>query len=81
MAYIPWPEHNEAYLKEDTKEIVIQINGKLRASMQVPVEDAADKQKLEQLALSLDGVKKRVEGKQIRKIITVPNKLVNIVAN
>ena len=81
LAYIPWPEHNEAYLKEDTKEIVIQINGKLRASMQVLVEDAADKQKLEQLALSLDGVKKRIEGKQIRKIITVPNKLVNIVAN
>ncbi|HID38437.1 MAG TPA: leucine--tRNA ligase, partial [Calditrichaeota bacterium] len=81
LTYISWPAYNETYLKEDSKEIVIQINGKLRAYMNVPVEQAEDKNELEKRAVALDAVQRRLEGKKIRKIIVVPNKLVNIVAS
>ncbi len=77
----PWPQFNEDFIKEDTKEIVIQINGKLRASMQIPVELCTDKTELESRALEMNAIKKRIEGKTVRKVIAVPNKLVNIVVS
>lgn len=79
LTFEPWPEYNDDYIREDTKEIVIQISGKLRASMFVPIELVNDKKELENRALNHEGIVKRLEGLTVKRIIVVPNKLVNIV--
>lgn len=79
LAYEPWPEYNEEFLKEDTVEIVVQFNGKVRGTMNVPVEKAKDRETLKTIALESDIVQQRVKGKEIVKIIAVPGKLVNVV--
>jgi len=58
---------------------VVQVNGKVRAKLEVPAD--TDKETLEKLALGDENVKKYIEDKMIRKVIVVPGKLVNIVAN
>jgi len=79
LAYQPWPEHNEAFLVDDEVEMVIQINGKLRDRMTVAAD--ASKEACEAQALELEKVKALIEGQTVRKVIVVPKKLVNIVAN
>ncbi|WP_159151222.1 leucine--tRNA ligase [Enterococcus gallinarum] len=79
ISYVPWPTYDESALVEDEIEVVFQVNGKVRAKAKVPAD--ADKVTLEQLAQSNELVKEQLNGKTIRKIIVVPNKLVNIVAN
>ena len=74
-----WPTYNEAYLIEDEVEIVVQVNGKLRGKITV-AKDAA-KDEIEALAQKDENVIQHTEGKTIRKIIVVPGRLVNIVAN
>ena len=75
----PWPEWNAEYLIESEIEVVIQVNGKLRDKMTVSVDSSNDE--LEQLALKSEKILPFTEGKTIRKIIVIPGKLVNIVAN
>jgi leucyl-tRNA synthetase len=77
LAYHPWPTYEEALTKDEQVEIVVQVNGKIRARMQVPL-DTAEKE-LEQQALANERVQQYTEGKQVRKVVTVPNKLVNVV--
>ncbi|GGK18275.1 leucine--tRNA ligase [Caldalkalibacillus thermarum] len=79
LAYEPWPTYDESLLVEDSVEIVIQIMGKIKARMEVPVD--LSKEELELKALEHEKIKDELEGKTIRKVIVVPNKLVNIVAN
>ena len=79
ISYVPWPTYDESALVEDEIEVVFQVNGKVRAKAKVHAD--ADKATLEQLAQSNELVKEQLNGKTIRKIIVVPNKLVNIVAN
>ncbi|QPA30423.1 leucine--tRNA ligase [Thermaerobacillus caldiproteolyticus] len=79
IAYESWPAYDEAKLVEDEVEIVVQINGKVRAKLHVPAD--ASKEQLEQLAMEDTKIKEQIEGKTVRKVITVPGKLVNIVAN
>jgi leucyl-tRNA synthetase len=74
-----WPTADASALVEDTKELVLQVNGKLRGKISVPADTPKDS--IEAQALENPGVKKFTEGKTIRKIIVVPGKLVNIVAN
>ena len=74
-----WPAVDEKALVKDEVEIVVQINGKLRASILVSTE--ADSQSIEELVLSMESIKKYTEGKCIKKIITVPFKLLNIVVH
>lgn len=74
-----WPKFDASALVEDEKLIIVQVNGKLRAKITVSAE--IQKDKVEALALGHDNVKPFVTGKTIRKIIYVPGKLVNIVAN
>ena len=62
-----------------TIEVVVQVNGKLRGKLDAPVD--AEKEWLEQQAMAQDNVQKFLEGVTVRKIIIVPNKLVNIVAS
>lgn len=79
IAYESWPAWDEAKLVEDEVEIVIQINGKVRAKLLVPND--ASKEQMEKIAMGDTKVKEQLEGKTIRKVIAVPGKLVNIVAN
>ncbi|WP_419393560.1 leucine--tRNA ligase [Cytobacillus praedii] len=79
IAYEAWPAFDEAKLVDDEVEIVIQINGKVKAKLRVP--SGAQKDALEKIAMDDDKVKEQIDGKTIRKVIAVPGKLVNIVAN
>ncbi len=76
LPYQPWPKYDPALLVEDTLEIPVQVNGKLRDVIKVPA--GADNAALEAVALASEKVKPFLEGKTIRKIIVVPKKLVNI---
>ncbi len=73
-----WPTFDPEAAKEEEVTIVVQVNGKLRSRLQVPAGLPADE--LERRALADDKVAKFTAGKTIKKVITVPNKLVNIVA-
>lgn len=79
ISYVPWPTYDESALVESDVEIVCQINGKVRAKLMVPIDSS--KEALEELALANEQVQEQIAGKTIRKVIAVPNKLVNIVAN
>jgi leucyl-tRNA synthetase len=72
-----WPADDERLLIEDEVEIVIQINGKLRDRMKMPI--VATEEELKAVALSNPKVQDRIAGKAVRKVIVVPKKLVNIV--
>jgi leucyl-tRNA synthetase len=74
-----WPQFDSAALVEDEKLIIVQVNGKLRAKLTVPA--TIEKASLEKLALEHENVSSFTAGKQVRKVIVVPGKLVNIVAN
>ena len=72
-----WPVHNEEYLVESTVTMAVSFNGKARYNIQVPAD--APREEIEKIALAHEGAAKWIEGKQIRKIIVVPGKIVNIV--
>lgn len=72
-----FPSYNPKLIVEDTASIALQVNGKLRAVITIP--KGFSKVELEKIALEENQVKKHIEGKEIRKIISVPDKLVNIV--
>ena len=72
-----WPQHDPDALVQDTVDLVIQIKGKVRGTIQVPAE--CDKDTLEALALASDVAKRWLEGKPPRRVIVVPGKLVNLV--
>jgi leucyl-tRNA synthetase len=79
ISYEAWPAYDEAKLVDDEVEIVVQINGKVKAKLMVPA--GANKEALEQIAMDDVQVKEQIDGKTVRKVIAVPGKLVNIVAN
>ena len=74
-----WPSHDEAALVQDEVVIVVQVNGKLRDKMSLAAD--ADQEATKAQALASENVQRFIEGKTIRKVIVVPGKLVNIVAN
>ena len=74
-----WPEVDPEGLKLEMVEIAVQVNGVLRDVMTIAAELAQDRQALEKHARELDKVKRRLDGKEIRKVIVVPGKLVNFV--
>ncbi len=73
-----WPTYDESKLVLDEIEIAIQICGKLRATMKIA--NNSSEEEIKEKVLSLDAVKTRIEGKEIKKIIVIKNKIVNIVA-
>ncbi|PGZ97797.1 leucine--tRNA ligase [Bacillus pseudomycoides] len=77
ITYVSWPTFDESKLVEDEVEIVVQVMGKVRAKLTMKKD--ASKEEMEQLAL--EAIKEQIEGKTVRKVIVVPGKLVNIVAN
>ncbi len=72
-----WPSYDESMLVENTVTVVIQVNGKLRGELQTPRD--MDRAEVEKLALADERVQKHIVG-EVRKVIVIPNKLVNIVA-
>jgi leucyl-tRNA synthetase len=77
LAYEPWPKADEAWLKEDTVEVPVQVNGKLRSRIVVPSD--ADSPTIEAAARADDRTAELLTGKQVVKVIVVPGKLVNFV--
>ena len=72
-----WPKVDETALAQDEVQIVVQVNGKLRAKLMLSAD--MDKAQVESQALTDENVAKFTEGKNVVKVIVVPNKLVNIV--
>lgn len=79
ISYVTWPTYDETKLVEDEVEIVLQVNGKVKSK--ITVAKSLGKEELEKIAQEDDKMKENLEGKTIRKVIVVPGKLVNIVAN
>jgi leucyl-tRNA synthetase len=79
IQHAAWPQVDEDALKQENIELVVQVNGKVRAKISVPAD--AEKEVVEQTAKDNENVQRFTEGKTIRKVIVVPGKLVNIVAN
>ena len=75
----PWPKLDEGALARDEIDIVVQVNGKVRAKISVAAD--ASKEAIEQTALTHDNVQRFTDGVTVRKVIVVPGKLVNVVAN
>jgi leucyl-tRNA synthetase len=75
----PWPVLDKSAMIEDEKLIIVQVNGKLRAKITVSAD--ASKESIEELGLNDVNVVKFTEDKTIRKVIYIPGKLLNIVAN
>ena len=73
----PWPTADESLLTEDSVTIAVQVNGKVRATITLPQN--ADKDLTEKTALAHENIKKALDGKDIRKVIVVPNRIVNVV--
>ncbi len=74
-----WPGYDEDYLVEDEVEVVFQVNGKLKSRAKVYA--SLSKDELTDVAMQDEKIKEEIAGKTIRKVIAVPGKLVNIVAN
>ena len=74
---VTWPEIDESALKQDKIELMVQVNGKLRAKIKVNAEAAKDAVEAE--AMADENVQKFIDGKEIRKVIVVPGRLINIV--
>lgn len=79
ITYETWPAFDEAKLVDDEIEIVIQINGKVKTKLMVPTDTT--KERLQEIAMEEASIKEQIDGKTVRKVIAVPGKLVNIVAN
>ena len=78
IAYEPWPTYDESKLVEESVMVIAQVNGKVRGKFEMPV--GSDDQSLQEGALALQNVQRQLEGKEIKKIIVVKGKVVNIVA-
>jgi leucyl-tRNA synthetase len=74
---VSWPEVDSSALEQDSIELVIQVNGKLRSKMSVSATASSDE--VQAMALSDEHVLRFIEGKPIRKVIVVPKKLINLV--
>ena len=73
----PWPKADAAMLVDDTIVIAVQVNGKRRDELRI--DRAADAATIEAAALRLEGVQRALDGKPVRKVIVVPQRIVNVV--
>ena len=77
LAHAAWPEHDEALCQDETNTIVVQVNGRVRASLEVPLDMGKDE--LENIAVADERVQKHIDGKSVARVIVVPGRLVNVV--
>ena len=78
LATKAWPQADQSLVVDDTITIAVQVNGKTRGTVDLPRDCARDE--AEQAALSLASVQRTLDGKSPRKVIVVPNRIVNVVA-
>ena len=78
LAFEPWPTYDASKCSANTIKMAVSVNGKPRATIEVPLD--LDEEELKKIALSQEGVMRNIEGKEIKKIIVVKNKIINIVA-
>ena len=78
IAYESWPTYDESKIVEDTKEIAVQVNGKVRATINILVDENEDT--IKEKALACDNVKRHLEGLTVQKILVIKNRIVTIVA-
>ena len=72
-----WPQYDKDKMVEDTYQMVVQVNGKVRGK--IIVESGANREKMEMLAKEIPNVRAHIENKEIVKVIVIPSKIVNIV--
>ena len=77
IAFEAWPTYDESKLSDDEKEIAVQVNGRVRATIKIAVDEAEDSIKAK--ALEEENVKRHMEGKEVVKVIVIKGKIVNIV--
>ena len=77
IAFEAWPTYDESKLSDDEKEIAVQVNGKVRATIKIAVDEAEDS--IKEKALEEENVKRHMEGKEVVKVIVIKGKIVNIV--
>ena len=77
IAYEPWPKYDESKISDDEKEIAVQVNGKVRATIMIGVDE--DEESIKGKALEEENVKRHTDGKEIVKMIVIKGKIVNIV--
>jgi leucyl-tRNA synthetase len=78
VAEAAWPIADEALIVEDTMTLPVQVNGKKRADL--VIERAADNAAIERAVLALEAVQRALDGKKVKKIVIVPQRIVNVVA-
>ena len=78
IAYECWPSYDDSKIVEDTKEIAVQVNGKVRATINILVDE--DEESIKEKALSCDNVKRHLDGLVVQKILVIKNRIVTIVA-
>ena len=74
---VPWPTHREEALEVEKRLIVLQVNGKVRSRIEVPV--SYGKKEMETEALADERIRRFIDGKPVKKVVVVPHKLVNVV--
>jgi len=79
LAYEPWPAHDPGKIEQSMVDLVLQVNGKVRSRLRVPVD--TPREKLEALCLADETMKKYLNGKKPVRVIAVENKLVNVVVS
>ena len=79
MSRAPWPSFDPSMLSDDTVEVPVQVLGKVRSKIMVRAD--ADAKTMEAAALADEKIQQFIDGKTVRKVIVVPGRLVNIVAN
>jgi leucyl-tRNA synthetase len=77
FSHAKWVKYDPSAIKEESVTLVVQVNGKVRAKLTVPVNSGEDA--IKSTALADENIKRHLEGKQIVKAIVVPNKIVNFV--
>ena len=77
IAFEAWPKYDESKIVEDEKEIAVQVNGKVRATIKIAVDESEES--IKEKALEEENVKRHTEGKEIVKMIVIKGKIVNIV--
>ncbi|KAK9868559.1 hypothetical protein WJX84_010001 [Apatococcus fuscideae] len=77
LAYAPWPEYDPQLLEEDTITLPVQVNGKLRGTVEVPKD--VDQEAARTAAMELQNVSKFLEGKALKKVIFVPGRILNFI--
>jgi len=78
LADSPWPSYDEKLLAADTVTIGVQVNGKVRAT--ISHDASASKDEIEKIAINDPAIQKAIDGKDIKKTIVVPGRIVNVVA-